>query len=140
MAGSPSPFWYSGFYFPGYFILNDFHRVVHGHGHACIVTNHTRDSRTGRINRELKPLFPGYIFGKFDLDENYPLVRWARGVKKVLGFGGYPIPVSEEAIEIIKARIDLEKRKVVDAEPLVPNASNRILALEPVRATLYTKN
>lgn len=45
----PSPFWYSGFYFPGYFILNDFHRVVHGHGHACIVTNHTRDSRTGRV-------------------------------------------------------------------------------------------
>jgi hypothetical protein len=45
----PSPFWYSGFYFPGYFILNDFHRVIHGHGHACIVTNHTRDSRTGRV-------------------------------------------------------------------------------------------
>jgi hypothetical protein len=52
-AWIPSPFWYSGFYFPGYFILHDFHRVIHGywhgHRHAHLVTNHTRDSRTGRI-------------------------------------------------------------------------------------------
>ncbi|HUL22592.1 MAG TPA: transcription termination/antitermination NusG family protein [Thermodesulfobacteriota bacterium] len=62
--------------------------------------------RNGRMNKELKPLFPNYIFGKFDLDLNYPLVRWARGVKKVLGFGEYPTPVSEEAVEIIKERTD----------------------------------
>jgi len=62
--------------------------------------------RNGRMNKELKPLFPNYIFGKFDLDLNYPLVRWARGVKKVLGFGEYPTPVSGEAVEIIKERTD----------------------------------
>jgi len=53
----PSPFWYSGFYFPGYFILHDFHRVHHGghghghgHGHdSHVVTNHVRDHQTGRI-------------------------------------------------------------------------------------------
>ena len=55
---------------------------------------------------DLKPLFPNYIFGRFDLNESYPLVRWAHGVRKVLGFGGYPAPVSDEAIEIIKQRID----------------------------------
>ena len=62
-AWIPSPFWYSGFYFPWFYVLHDFHRVIHGHrhgdghghghghgdGHACIVTNHTKDSRTGRI-------------------------------------------------------------------------------------------
>jgi transcriptional antiterminator RfaH len=62
--------------------------------------------RNGRMNKELKPLFPGYIFGKFDLDQNYPLVRWAKGVKKVLGFGGYPTPISEEVVEIIRERTD----------------------------------
>ena len=62
--------------------------------------------RSGRMNKELKPLFPSYIFGKFDLDQNYPLVRWARGVKKVLGFGEYPTPISEEVVEIIKERMD----------------------------------
>jgi transcriptional antiterminator RfaH len=62
--------------------------------------------RNGRMNRELKPLFPNYMFGKFDLDQNYPLVRWAKGVKKVLGFGEYPTPISEEVVEIIKERTD----------------------------------
>ena len=62
--------------------------------------------RNGRMNKELKPLFPNYIFGKFDIDQNYPLVRWAKGVKKVLGLGEYPTPVSEEAVEIIKVRTD----------------------------------
>jgi transcriptional antiterminator RfaH len=64
--------------------------------------------RNGRMNKELKPLFPGYLFGKFDLDKDYPLIRWARGVKKVLGFGEYPTPISEEVIEIIKARTDTQ--------------------------------
>jgi transcriptional antiterminator RfaH len=62
--------------------------------------------RNGNINKELKPLFPGYIFGKFVLDSDYSLVRWGRGVKKVLGYGGYPAPVSEEVVEIIKRRAD----------------------------------
>ena len=62
--------------------------------------------RNGRMNKELKPLFPGYIFGKFDLEQNYPLVRWAKGVKKVLGFGEYPTPISEEVVEIIRERTD----------------------------------
>ncbi len=62
----------------------------------------------GRMNKALKPLFPGYIFGKFDLEKNYPLVRWARGVNKVLGLSGYPSPISEEVIEIIKGRLDAQ--------------------------------
>jgi transcriptional antiterminator RfaH len=62
--------------------------------------------RKGRMNKELKPLFPGYIFGKFDLYQNYPLVRWAKGVKKVLGFGEYPTPISEQVVEVIRVRTD----------------------------------
>jgi len=48
-AWIPSPFWCSGFYFPGFFILHDFHRGIHRNGHARIITNHMRDPRTGRI-------------------------------------------------------------------------------------------
>lgn len=64
--------------------------------------------RNGRMNMERKPLFPGYIFGKFNLMENYPLVRWGKGVKCVLGYGrgGYPVPLAEEAVAIIKERTD----------------------------------
>jgi transcriptional antiterminator RfaH len=66
----------------------------------------TFTTRNAKVTSELKPLFPSYIFGKFDLEQNYPLVRWARGVKCVLGLGGYPTPLSEEVIEIIKKRTD----------------------------------
>jgi transcriptional antiterminator RfaH len=64
--------------------------------------------RNGKINKELKPLFPGYIFGKFELEKDYSLVRWGRGVRKILGLGGgYPTPVSEEVVEIIRRRLDI---------------------------------
>jgi hypothetical protein len=46
----PSPFWYSGFYFPGFYILHDFHRVAYRHGYPYTISNHMRDHRTGRIN------------------------------------------------------------------------------------------
>jgi len=64
--------------------------------------------RNGRMNKELKPLFPNYIFGKFDLNQSYPLVRWAKGVKKVLGYGEYPTPISEVVMEIIRERTDAQ--------------------------------
>jgi hypothetical protein len=48
-AWIPSPFWCSGFYFPGFFILHDFHRGFHRNGHAYFITNHMRDPGTGRI-------------------------------------------------------------------------------------------
>ncbi len=65
-------------------------------------------SRNGRIDKELKSLFPGYIFGRFDLDQSYPLVRWARGVKKILGYGECPASISEEVVETIKERTDAQ--------------------------------
>jgi hypothetical protein len=51
-AWVPSPFWCSGYYFPGFYILRDFHRRVdhrHGHDHPRYVTNHFRDHRTGKM-------------------------------------------------------------------------------------------
>ncbi|HVP77297.1 MAG TPA: hypothetical protein VMV04_05340 [Thermodesulfobacteriota bacterium] len=47
----PYPFWYTGFFFPGFFILNDFHRSVfvgHHHHHHW-VTNHFVDPRTHTV-------------------------------------------------------------------------------------------
>ena len=66
------------------------------------------NARNAKVTKELKPLFPGYIFGKFDLEQNYPLVRWGKGVKCILGFGGYPTAISEEVVEIIKERTDTQ--------------------------------
>ena len=42
----PYPFWYTGFWFPGFFVLRDFHRGFFAHGHERFVSNHFWDSRT----------------------------------------------------------------------------------------------
>lgn len=47
----PYPFWGFGFWFPGFFILNDFHRVVHVHGRTVFVSNHFNDIRNHRVFR-----------------------------------------------------------------------------------------
>ncbi len=49
-AWIPGPFWCSGFYFPGFYVLHDFHRGIHRNGHDSVVTNHWRDPGTGRIS------------------------------------------------------------------------------------------
>ena len=49
-AWIPSPFWYSGFYFPGFFILHDFHRVIFVHNKRCVVSNHFFDHKTRKFS------------------------------------------------------------------------------------------
>ena len=49
----PYPFWCFGFWYPGYFILNDFHRPVFAGGRRVFVTNHFRDGQgnwRGRVD------------------------------------------------------------------------------------------
>jgi len=61
-AWVPYPFWCSGFFFPGFFVLNDFDCVVagghfghhhfhHGHDFDHRITNHFSDPRTHQVMR-----------------------------------------------------------------------------------------
>ena len=47
----PYPFWCDGFWFPGYFILHDFHRSFHRHNRVFFVSNHFNDIRSHRVFR-----------------------------------------------------------------------------------------
>ena len=48
----PYPFWCAGFFFPGFFVLNDFDIIVVGHHHHHFrITNHFLDSRTHAFGR-----------------------------------------------------------------------------------------
>jgi hypothetical protein len=49
-AWVPYPFWCSGFFFPGFFVLNDFDIIVAGHHHHRI-TNHFFDAGTHSVFR-----------------------------------------------------------------------------------------
>lgn len=45
----PYPFWCSGFFFSGFFILHDFHRQVVFHNRIFVVTNHIVDRRNKNV-------------------------------------------------------------------------------------------
>jgi len=47
----PYPFWYTGCWFPGFFVLRDFHKGHFAHGHARVISNHFRNPRTGEFSR-----------------------------------------------------------------------------------------
>ncbi len=60
----------------------------------------------GKAIKNSKPLFPNYLFAQFNLEQDYPLVKWGKGVNKILGFGKYPTPIADEVLSIIKNRAD----------------------------------
>ena len=63
-AWVPHPFWWSGFWFPGFFILHDFHKTVVVNRRVVFVSNHFRDIGTNRVFR-VDPVarFNGRTFG-----------------------------------------------------------------------------
>ena len=61
---------------------------------------------TGARTYLTQPLFPRYIFAKFNAREQLPKIRFTRGVHNVVCFGENPAPVDEDIIDIIRARID----------------------------------
>ena len=51
------------------------------------------------------PLFPGYLFARFDLDIHFRGVNYAQGVRRVVAFGTTPVVVEEPIIESIRSRL-----------------------------------
>ena len=71
-----------------------------------------------------KPLFPGYLFCRFDIGENLAHVRWTQGVKKLLPQNVNPISVENEVVEAIRS---LEQKDgVIRKQPLEKNDKIRI--------------
>ncbi len=59
----------------------------------------------GRKVRLVEPLFPSYLFVHMALEPaEWNTVRWTPGVKQIVGTGGVPIPVPEDAIAILQTR------------------------------------
>ena len=50
-AWIPYPFWCGGFWFPGFFILHDFHRTIFVGHRAVFMSNHFNDVRANRVFR-----------------------------------------------------------------------------------------
>ncbi|MQY57627.1 hypothetical protein GH140_05480, partial [bacterium] len=67
-----------------------------------------------QIEDRIKPFFPGYEFIYFDYPAQYRLVKYTRGVKRVVGVKEVPVPIPDGIIQAIKSRevnglIEIEK-------------------------------
>ena len=52
------------------------------------------------------PLFPRYVFVRFDLAQDFAKIQFAPGVSKVVAFGNAYLPVPEEVITCMRDRCD----------------------------------
>ena len=67
-------------------------------------------NRGFRSYTQMKPLFPGYLFCRFDSGKHTANVRWTRGVAKILPVSFSPVPVEDEVVATISS---FEDRKGV---------------------------
>jgi hypothetical protein len=74
-AWVPSPFWWSDLWFPGFFILNDFHRVVRHHDRVVVIRNHFNDVRHNRAFRvDPRERFRGRTYGGIGVPRNRDVI------------------------------------------------------------------
>jgi transcription antitermination factor NusG len=58
------------------------------------------------------PLFPGYVFVRLALTDRFRVIQ-VPGVVKLVGFGGQPVALPDEQLEVLRAGLDGQLR----AEP-----------------------
>jgi len=91
-----------------------------------------------KIKTVIAPLFPGYLFVRINLSEQYRTVIYARGVRKFVEFGSSPVEVDIAMIHAIKNRMEnskvyvLEKPTELRSGQLVQIKSGPFIGLEAV--------
>jgi transcriptional antiterminator RfaH len=86
-----------------------------------------REDRVVRRKRQttVGPLFPGYLFARFDAERQYRAVNYAQGVRKLLTFGDEFATVDEAVIAAIRARLE-DGYVTIRPTPLAPGQRVRI--------------
>jgi transcriptional antiterminator RfaH len=64
----------------------------------------SRAPRWGRMTTSLGPLFPGYVFAKFDLQLEYFDIRYMSGVRGIVSAGTDPLAVPSAIVNEIRRR------------------------------------
>jgi transcriptional antiterminator RfaH len=58
-------------------------------------------------SRKSRPYFPGYVFGRMDLEQvNLSTLQWLPGSVGIVSFGGMPAPVPDHLIAAIRRRVE----------------------------------
>lgn len=59
----------------------------------------------GKSAYQIKPLFPRYIFARFNLEFLFSKVKFTRGVHSIVSYGGTPSPVDDQIISLLQSQI-----------------------------------
>ncbi|MCK5237680.1 MAG: hypothetical protein KAR06_11950 [Deltaproteobacteria bacterium] len=65
-----------------------------------------RKSIRRKVVEVISPLFPCYIFVKTDLTANYRLLKYTRGIRRIVGTESLPAPVHQNIIDTIRASME----------------------------------
>jgi transcription antitermination factor NusG len=73
-----------------------------GQGYECFLPMYTSTRRwSDRVKEVEQPLFPGYLFCRFDLHNRGPILM-TPGIHQIVGVGRTPMPVEENEMESIR--------------------------------------
>jgi transcription antitermination factor NusG len=73
-----------------------------GQGFECFLPTYKSSRKwSDRVKESEQPLFPGYLFCRFDFQSRRPLVV-TPGVMQVVGIGKTPMPIADAEIEAIQ--------------------------------------
>ncbi|HQK47132.1 MAG TPA: transcriptional activator RfaH [Syntrophorhabdaceae bacterium] len=83
-----------------------------------------RKYRENRFVTVIEPMFPGYIFARFDPIDDFHLVKYTRGVKTIVHFGEKIVPIHEDLIDFIRSRLEngiatIQKKPISKGERIV---------------------
>ena len=62
-----------------------------------------------RLQKIKKPMFPGYLFVNFDIENQaWGAINSTYGVRNLIGTGAHPLPLDEEFVGCLRASVDTE--------------------------------
>jgi len=92
----------------------------------------------------IQPLFPMYLFVRLNIERDFKMINYTRGILRILGIGRTPSPIDENIIialmsrcedhELIKAKYDFEDIKEGDK---VQIANGPLEGVEAVVSGVY---
>jgi transcriptional antiterminator RfaH len=62
--------------------------------------------RRQKLQEAIQPLFPNYLFARFAIPDEYYDVKWARGVKRIVGSGDMPIPLDDSIVGFLQEQVN----------------------------------
>jgi transcription antitermination factor NusG len=73
---------------------------LEGKGYDVFLPQYRRETSLKRYAKDV-PLFPGYLFCRFDVNKRLPILTLP-GIVQIVGFGNVPTPIDETEVASLK--------------------------------------